>query len=130
MVSLNSIHVRFASGCIGYLYSQRGDGTMGLGGWWSVEVGGTRGTFIIENCVEKFTYIPAPGSPDAAGADTQGLGKAPPPQVHNTGVTDFGAVAGRLRERVEAAGGEVRTGAAVVAARQPRDRVRARPRGL
>jgi predicted dehydrogenase len=64
---------------------------MGLGGWWSVEVGGTRGTFIIENCVEKFTYIPAPGSPDAAGADTQGLGKAPPPQVHNTGVTDFGA---------------------------------------
>ena len=90
MVSLNSIHVRFASGCIGYLYSQRGDGTMGLGGWWSVEVGGTRGTFIIENCVEKFTYIPAPGSPDAVGADTKGLGKAPPPQVHNTGVTDFG----------------------------------------
>jgi len=59
MVSVNSIHVRFRSGAIGYLFSQRGDVTMGLGGWWSVEVGGTVGTFCIENCVEKLSYYPA-----------------------------------------------------------------------
>jgi len=91
MVSVNSIHVRFENGCIGYLFSSRGDTTMGLGGWWSIEVGGTRGTFIIENCVEKFTYVPAPGSADAVDdANASGPGKAPLPIVHNTGVTDFG----------------------------------------
>ena len=91
MVSVNSIHVKFANGCIGYLFSSRGDTTMGLGGWWSVEVGGSRGTFIIENCVEKFTYIPAPGSPDAVeDPGSTGVGKIPQTQVVNTGVTDFG----------------------------------------
>ena len=29
---------------------------MGLGGWWSFEVAGSKGTFCIENCVEKLTY--------------------------------------------------------------------------
>jgi predicted dehydrogenase len=90
MVSVNSIHVRFQSGAVGYLFSQRGDVTMGLGGWWSVEVGGTAGTFCIENCVEKLTYYPAPGTEGAAQPEKLGLGATPPPVVHETGVTDFG----------------------------------------
>lgn len=59
LVSLNSIHVKFASGAVGYLLSQRGDVPYGLGGWWSIEVAGSKGTFCIENCVEKITYWPA-----------------------------------------------------------------------
>jgi predicted dehydrogenase len=90
MVAINSIHLQFQNGAVGYLFSQRGDATMGLGGWWSVEVGGSKGTFCIENCVEKCTYWPAPGSPDAK-AQTLGLGQAPAPVVHDTGVTDFNA---------------------------------------
>ncbi len=89
MVSINSIHVRFANDCVGYLFSQRGDATMGLGGWWSVEVGGSRGTFCIENCVEKLTYFPAPGTEGAAAPEKLGLGQAPDPVVTNTGKTDF-----------------------------------------
>lgn len=90
MRSINSIHVRFRSGAVGYLFSQRGDATMGLGGWWSVEVGGTCGTFCIENCVEKFSYYPTPGSEGAAKPEKVSVGSAPPPEVHNTGITDFG----------------------------------------
>ena len=59
MLSISSIHVKFASGAVGYLLSQRGDAQYGLGGWWSVEVGGSRGAFCIENCIEKVTYWPA-----------------------------------------------------------------------
>jgi len=91
MVSLNSVHVRFRSGAVGYLFSQRGDATMGLGGWWSVEVGGTAGTFCIENCVEKLTYYPAPGAEGAAQPEKLGLGKSPHPVVLDTGETDFGS---------------------------------------
>lgn len=91
MVSLNSIHVRFQSGAVGYLFSQRGDATMGLGGWWSVEVGGSKGTFCIENCVEKVTYYPVPGTEGAAQPEKLGLGKSPEPVVHDTGNTDFGS---------------------------------------
>ncbi len=90
MVSVNSIHVRFANDCTGYLFSQRGDATMGLGGWWSFELGGTKGTFCIENCVEKCTYYPAPGTEGAAQPEKLGLGKAPEPVVHDSGITDFG----------------------------------------
>jgi predicted dehydrogenase len=90
MVAINSIHVKFQSGAVGYLFSQRGDATMGLGGWWSVEVGGSKGTFCIENCVEKCTFYPAPGSPDAK-AESLGLGQCPTPVVHDTGIKDFGA---------------------------------------
>ena len=56
MLSIAGINVRFANGCVGYLLSQRGDAPFGLGGWWSIEVAGTHGTFCIENCVEKVTY--------------------------------------------------------------------------
>jgi hypothetical protein len=58
---------------------------MGMGGWWSFELGGTRGTFCIENCVEKLTYYPAPEPGQGFG-----LGFHPAPQVTNTGITDFG----------------------------------------
>ena len=91
MASVNSIHLRFQSGAVGYLFSQRGDATMGLGGWWSVEVGGTLGTFCIENCVEKLTYYPAPGTEGAAQPENLGIGSAPTPVVLDTGITDFGA---------------------------------------
>ncbi len=79
MVSINSIHLRFENGCIGYLLSQRGDATFGLGGWWSVELAGTRGTFCIENCIEKVTFWPSPGAPE--GNDVV---------VTESGITDFG----------------------------------------
>ena len=86
MVSVASIHVRFENGAVGYLFSQRGDATMGLGGWWSFELGGTKGTFCIENCVEKLTYYPAP-----VPGQSLGLGGQPDPVVTNTGIKDFGA---------------------------------------
>ena len=90
MVSVNSIHVRFANDCVGYLFSQRGDATMGFGGWWSIEVGGTRGSFSIKNCVEELVYYPTPGTEGAADPANLGLGEAPAPEITNTGVTDFG----------------------------------------
>ena len=90
MVSVNSIHVRFASGAVGYLLSQRGDTTFGLGGWWSVEIGGTRGSFVIENCVEKLTYYPARGTEGAAVPENMGGFDSPTPIVTNSGITDFG----------------------------------------
>ena len=90
MVSINSIHVRFRNGSVGYLLSQRGDSTFGLGGWWSVEVGGTLGTFCIENCVEKLTYFPAPGTEGKAEPEKLGVGAAPPAEVTESGLTDFG----------------------------------------
>ncbi|MCX7015968.1 MAG: Gfo/Idh/MocA family oxidoreductase [Candidatus Sumerlaeota bacterium] len=89
MVSVNSIHVKFANGCIGYLFSQRGDVTMGLGGWWSVEVGGTKGTFCVENCVEKVTYWPAPGKGGAARPENLELGAAGPATVTESGFKQF-----------------------------------------
>ena len=58
MLSTVSIHVKFANDAVGYLLSQRGDATYGLGGWWSLEVAGTHGTFCIENCIEKVTFWP------------------------------------------------------------------------
>lgn len=91
MVSVNSIHVRFANDTVGYLFSQRGDATMGLGGWWSVEVGGSKGTFIIENCTEKLTFQPTPGAEGAADPANLGLGEVPEATVTETGVKDFGA---------------------------------------
>ena len=89
MVSVNSIHILFANGTVGYLFSQRGDATMGLGGWWSVEVGGSKGTFCIENCVEKLSFFPTPGSEGTATPEKLKVGQAPPPIVTNTGNADF-----------------------------------------
>lgn len=84
MVSINSVHVKFASGAAGYLLSQRGDVNYGLGGWWSCEVGGTRGTFAIENCIEKLSYWPAPKKGDPAGLESN------KPVILDTGIKDFG----------------------------------------
>ena len=91
MLSVNSIHVRFASGAVGYLLSQRGDSTFGLGGWWSVEIGGTHGTVVIENCVEKLSYYPGPQPEGKANPELLAMGKTDGPVVTNTGITDFGA---------------------------------------
>jgi predicted dehydrogenase len=86
LVSVNSVHCTFANGTIGYLLSQRGDAVWGLGGWWSCEVAGSKGTFCIENCIEKLTYWPAvkPGQ-------SFGLGQGPTPEILDTGIKDFGA---------------------------------------
>jgi predicted dehydrogenase len=89
MQSVNGIHVRFVNGCIGYLLSQRGDTSFGLGGWWSVEVGGTRGTFCIENCIEKITFWPAPGAAGAANPEKLVLGAVGGAEVTNSGTSDF-----------------------------------------
>lgn len=90
MLSTVSIHVRFANDSVGYLLSQRGDATYGLGGWWSLEVAGTHGTFCIENCIEKVTFWPAP-SPARAGDPAKMSGGSPDsPEVTSTGITDFG----------------------------------------
>ena len=75
MLSIQSVHCKFQNGSIGYLLSQRGDAHFGLGGWWSYELAGTKGTACIENCVEKLTYW-------KVGAE---------PEVLDTGVADFGA---------------------------------------
>ncbi len=89
MLSSVSVNVKFANDCVGVLLSQRGDATYGLGGWWSIEVAGTRGTFCIENCIEKITFWPAPGSEAAGSADKPG-GGSNEPETMNTGITDFG----------------------------------------
>lgn len=86
LLSVNSVHVAFASGAVGYLLSQRGDAVWGLGGWWSCEVAGSKGTFCIENCIEKLSYWPAPRP-----GQSFGLGQAPAPEVLDTGIKDFGA---------------------------------------
>ena len=82
MLSLNSIHVRFANGGYGHLISQRGDAMFGYGGWWSYEHCGTKSTFAIENCVEKLhVWKPEEGSGMAT----------PVPNTKDYGVSDFGA---------------------------------------
>lgn len=82
MVSINSIHMKFANGGTGYLLSQRGDAVYGLGGWWSMEMAGTKGTFCIENCVEKVSYWrAAPG--------VQAISVHPEPEVTDFGTNDF-----------------------------------------
>lgn len=87
MLSTISVHLQFASGCVGYLISQRGDVSYGLGGWWSVEVAGTRGTFCIENCIERVTYwnAPRPGGPGMPVDAEEARG-----QVTESGTVDFG----------------------------------------
>ncbi len=86
LLSVNSVHVRFANDTVGYLLSHRGDAVWGLGGWWSVEVAGSKGTFCIENCTERLTYWPGPKPGESCG-----LGGGPAPQVMETGIKDFGA---------------------------------------
>lgn len=78
LVSVNSVHVTFANGTVGYLLSHRGDAVWGLGGWWSCEVAGSKGTFCIENCIEKLSYWS--GAKDKLNS---------PPEVLDTGIKDF-----------------------------------------
>ena len=90
MLTTVSIHVRFANDAAGYLLSQRGDATYGLGGWWSLEVAGTHGTFCIENCIEKVTFWPAPKPANAGDPATMTGGSSGGPEVTSSGITDFG----------------------------------------
>ena len=115
IVSVNSVHLKFASGAIGHMLSQRGDTTFGLGGWWSVEVGGARGTFCIENCVEKCTYWPAPGRGQEADPENLVLGQSPPPVVTESGETAFNTT---FNNRIHAFLEDVSNGV-------PRERLRA-----
>lgn len=85
LLSVNSVHVRFEDDTVGYLLSHRGDAIWGLGGWWSCEVAGSKGTFCIENCIEKLTYWNKEGA-----GDSLGLGNANPAEVMDTGIKDFG----------------------------------------
>jgi len=85
MLSINSINCRFEAGGVGVLISTRGDSRFGLGGWWSYEHSATKGTFCIENCVEKLTYWPGPRKND------EGKSYFPEPEVTDTGVKDFGS---------------------------------------
>ena len=85
MLSINSVNCKFENGGVGVLLSQRGDARFGLGGWWSYEHAGTRGTFCIENCVEKLTYWGGHRKND------EGKLYLPEPEVTDTGIKDFGA---------------------------------------
>ncbi len=85
MLSINSVNCKFEKGGVGVLLSQRGDARFGLGGWWSYEHAGTRGTFCIENCVEKLTYWPGQRK------NEEGKLEMPEPEVTNTGITNFDA---------------------------------------
>ncbi|MBQ3141825.1 MAG: Gfo/Idh/MocA family oxidoreductase [Clostridia bacterium] len=86
MWSINGINCQFQNGSIGYLLSQRGDAHFGLGGWWSFEMAGTKGTFCIENCVEKLYYW---------DASKKGNNMATPkPKVYDFKKTDFGLTFG------------------------------------
>ena len=89
MLSINSIHVKFANGGFGHLISQRGDAAFGYGGWWSYEHAGTRGTFAIENCTEKLLYWD-PKKKDASGRPTMAQATLEP-EVFDTGITSFNA---------------------------------------
>jgi predicted dehydrogenase len=82
MLSISSINVRFANGGVGHLLSQRGDAVYGLGGWWSFELAGSRGTVCIENCVEKVTYW-------KASKGIPAISKQPEAEVTDYGTTDF-----------------------------------------
>lgn len=82
MVSINSIHMKFANGGVGYLLSQRGDAVYGLGGWWSLEVAGSKGTFTIENCVEKVSFWKADKGIPAISVQAE-------PEVTDFGTNDF-----------------------------------------
>jgi len=89
LLSTCSIHLRYANDAIGYLLSQRGDTSYGLGGWWSCEVAGTKGTFCIENCVEQVTFWNAPDGhgPGQPAYITEG---DKVPEVVESGTHDFG----------------------------------------
>ncbi|HET7560051.1 MAG TPA: Gfo/Idh/MocA family oxidoreductase [Limnochordia bacterium] len=80
LLSHTSIHLRFVNEATGYLLSNRGDTPTGLGGWWSIEVGGTKGTLCIENCIEKVTFWKA---------QSVGLGQEPEHEVTESGIKDF-----------------------------------------
>jgi len=90
LLSTCSIHLRFANDAVGYLLSQRGDASYGLGGWWSCEVGGTKGTFCIENCVEKVTYWKAHDKRGPGQPAEHPEGSEDAPEVFRSGTSDFG----------------------------------------
>ena len=88
MLSINSIHCKFANGGVGYLISQRGDAMFGYGGWWSYEHCGAKSTFAIENCVEKL-HVWDPTELDTTRSTMNQA--TPAPLTKEYGVSDFGS---------------------------------------
>ena len=88
MLSVNSIHCKFANGGVGYLISQRGDAMFGYGGWWSYEHCGSKSTFAIENCVEKLHVWDPKEFDTNRGTMNQAT---PEPITTDYGVSSFGA---------------------------------------
>ena len=86
MLSINSIHMKFANGGTGYLISQRGDAMFGYGGWWSYEHCGAKSTFAIENCVEKLHVWDPKNNDPERGTMNQAT---PAPVTKEYGVSDF-----------------------------------------
>jgi len=82
MLSINSVHMRFENGSVGYIISQRGDASFGLGGWWCFEMAGTKGTFAIENCVEKITYWTAGQEPEVTDSGIKDFNSTFPTRIH------------------------------------------------
>ena len=74
---------------VGYLLSQRGDATFGLGGWWSVEVGGTQRHVLHRELYREDHVLPHTWHGSAAQPDKIVLGSAPKPVVTESGITDF-----------------------------------------
>ena len=88
MLSINSIHVKFANGGVGYLITQRGDAMFGYGGWWSYEHCGAKSTFAIENCVEKLHVWDPKEFDTSRGTMNQAT---PEPVTTDYGVSSFSA---------------------------------------
>ena len=88
MLTIDSIHVKFANGGVGYLITQRGDAMFGYGGWWSYEHCGSRSTFAIENCVEKLHVWDPKEFDTSRGTMNQAT---PEPVTTNYGVSSFSA---------------------------------------
>ena len=92
LVSLNSIHVRFASDAVGYLFSQRGRYAHGLRRL--VELRAGRHPRHLRDRELRREADPLPARPAPRGAADPGRHRpgssAPEPTVLNTGITDFG----------------------------------------
>ncbi len=91
MLSIASIHVRFANGCVGYLLSQRGDCDVRPGRL--VEPGGVgHARHVLHRELHREDHLLAQPLPaGAAKPEAMAMGASGGPETMNTGITDFGA---------------------------------------